>query len=94
VIPGEFAVNVSPNPFNPRTSVELALPVDGRARVDIYDVRGRLVRKLLDEDLPAGNHSRTWEGQDDRGQRVASGVYMVKVQHPGGSRVTKVSLVE
>jgi hypothetical protein len=93
-IPVQFAVKVAPNPFNPRTSVQLALPVDGRARVDIYDVRGRLVRNLLDEDLPAGNHSRTWEGQDDRGQGVASGVYMIKVQHPGGSRVTKVSLVE
>jgi hypothetical protein len=94
VIPTEFAVRVAPNPFNPRTSVELALPVAGRAQVDIYDVRGRLVRQLVNEDLPAGNHSRTWSGMDDRGQRVASGVYMVKVRHPGGVRVTKVALVE
>jgi hypothetical protein len=94
LLPAEFAVRVAPNPFNPRTSVQLALPIAGRARVDIYDVRGRLVRQLVDEDLPAGNHSRTWSGMDDRGQRVASGVYMVKVSHPGGEQVTKVALVE
>jgi len=57
-------------------------------------VRGRLVRKLINEDLPAGDYSRTWDGIDDGGQRVSSGVYLVKVRHPSGQRVTKVALVE
>jgi hypothetical protein len=92
--PEAFGVRIAPNPFNPRTEIALALPVAGRARVDIYDVRGRLVRRLVDESLAAGTYSRTWEGLDDGGQRVSSGVYLVKVQHPAGQRVTKVSLVE
>jgi len=92
--PREFAVRIAPNPFNPRTVIALALPVSGRASVDIYDVRGRLVRKLINEDLPAGDYSRTWDGIDDGGQRVSSGVYLVKVRHPSGQRVTKVALVE
>jgi hypothetical protein len=94
VIPRELALGLLPNPFNPRTSIELALPIAGRAQVDIFDVRGRLVRKLVDEDLPAGSYSRTWSGLDDRGQRVASGVYLVRLRHPGGQRMTKAALVE
>ena len=92
--PREFAVRIAPNPFNPRTEIALALPISGRASVDVYDVRGRLVRNLVDEDLPAGTYSRTWDGFDDGGQRVSSGVYLVQVRHPSGQRVTKVALVE
>lgn len=94
LIPRELGIGLAPNPFNPRTAIQLSLPEAGRARVDIFDVRGRLVRTLVDEELPAGIHQRTWSGLDDSGRRVASGVYLIRLRHPGGQRVVKAALVE
>ena len=93
-IPVELSLGLAPNPFNPRTSVVLSLPSAGRARIEIYDLRGRLVRQLMDEDLPAGEYRRSWSGLDDQGRKVASGVYLVRLRHPGGERVAKAALVE
>jgi hypothetical protein len=94
IIPVELSLGLSPNPFNPRTSIQLSLPVPGRAKVEIYDLRGRLVRQLVDEDFPAGEYTRSWSGLDGQGRRVASGVYLVRLRHPGGERVAKAVLVE
>ena len=94
LIPVELSLGLAPNPFNPRTSILLSLPVPGRARIEIYDLRGRLVRQLMDESLPAGEYARSWSGLDDQGRKVASGVYLVRLRHPGGERVAKAALVE
>jgi hypothetical protein len=94
LIPSALSLALAPNPFNPRTSILLSLPVPGRARIEIYDLRGRLVRQLIDESLPAGEYTRSWSGLDDQGQRVASGIYLVRLRHPGGERVVKAALVE
>ncbi len=70
-----------PNPFNPITTIRYEIPAGG-ADVDmsIYDVTGRHVRTLLDENRPAGVFSVQWNGEDDRGQRVASGVYFYRMR--------------
>ena len=52
----------------------------GRAKVRIYDVQGRLVRTVVDQDLNAGRHTRIWHGVDDNGSVVASGGYIVVVE--------------
>lgn len=93
-LPATLALGVAPNPFNPRTSVEFALPTPGRVQVDVFDLRGRLVRQLVDEDFAAGVHRRNWSGEDGQGRAVASGVYLVRLRHPGGERVSKATLVE
>ncbi len=69
-----------PNPFNPRTEIIFRTGLRGRVELDIYDTRGRRVACLVDaEELDAGEHSITWNGTDDRGRRVASGVYLVRL---------------
>ena len=73
----------APNPFNPGTTIRFELPDPGRVRLRIYDVRGRLVRQLLDADHPAGYHSVVWNGEDGSGRRVASGAYWYRVELPG-----------
>jgi len=92
--PTQLTLSFSHNPFNPRTEVQLSLPEAGRVKVDIFDLRGRLVRHLVDEHMPVGDHARRWSGLDDSGRRVASGVYLVHMQHPRGERQSKVTLVE
>lgn len=67
----------APNPFNPTTVIRFDLPSPGRTDVRIFDLRGRLVRALVDEPLPAGRHGVTWDGRDRNGIEVSSGVYLL-----------------
>ncbi len=83
-----------PNPFNPMTTISFALTDAGRAKVRIYDTQGRLVRTLVDEDLNAGTHTRTWQGRDDQGRQVASGVYLARFDHPKGVENRSMVLVK
>jgi subtilisin-like proprotein convertase family protein len=70
----------SPNPFNPVTEIAYGLPSESEVSIKVYDVTGRLVRVLRDGVEPAGYHSVTWDGRDDRGASVASGVYFCRMQ--------------
>jgi len=68
-----------PNPFNPRTTLRWELAEAGRVRLEIFDVRGRRVRKLVDRELPAGPHALGFDGRDDDGRTLASGVYYIRL---------------
>jgi hypothetical protein len=83
-----------PNPFNPTTSIAFDLPQAGAARLEVFDVQGRLVRTLVDATLPAGAHTAVWNGRDGRDRRVASGVYFYRLVHAGESRVRKMLLAQ
>lgn len=78
-------MTVFPNPFNPSTTVAFDLPRAGVVTIEVFDLAGRRVRSLLDESLEAGLHSVTWNGRDDRGVGVGSGVYLVKLVTPAGT---------
>ena len=73
---------VVPNPFNPRTTVAYYVEKAGPVSVEVFDIRGRRVRILQQGDLPSGSHRVTWEGDDDRGSQVASGVYFLRLSTP------------
>ena len=68
-----------PNPFNPSTTLAFSLPAAGAAKLSIYNSKGQLVKTLLDENLNAGNHRLVWDGHDDSGLPVASGIYLYKL---------------
>jgi hypothetical protein len=73
-----------PNPFNPATTIRFRLDEDTpRCSVQIHDVAGRLVRVLHRGPLSAGNHSQRWNGRDDAGRPVASGVYVARLEVGG-----------
>jgi hypothetical protein len=69
-----------PNPFNPATRIEFGLSEPGRVSLRIYDTAGRLVRVLIDEARAAGRYTEKWDGRDDAGRAVASGVYFYRVE--------------
>lgn len=69
-----------PNPFNPTTTIRYTLSEQQSAALTIHDVNGRLVRTLVDEVQSHGQHEATWDGRDDRGQGVSSGVYFYRLQ--------------
>ncbi|UCE25440.1 MAG: T9SS type A sorting domain-containing protein, partial [Candidatus Zixiibacteriota bacterium] len=69
-----------PNPFNPSTTIMYSLQERARVTVDVYNVLGQRVRRLIDETQPAGNHSVIWNGDDNSGGQVASGFYFYRVK--------------
>jgi len=73
-------VSAYPNPFNPSTTFRFELPSASPVLFTLYDVRGRRVRTLVDQNLPAGEHFVSWDGLDDAGRPVASGVYLFRVK--------------
>lgn len=80
IIPEKFALDQNcPNPFNPTTRITFALPVQSTVRLIIYDLLGRRVRELWAEELPAGYHAITWDGTNDKGRAVSSGVYLYRL---------------
>ncbi len=87
-----FLAQNSPNPFNPRTTIRFDISQPGLAQILVYDLRGRLVRKLVKSEMAAGTHNVDWDGRDDRGYNLPSGVYMVRMTTAQGSRVTKATL--
>jgi hypothetical protein len=88
--------SVFPNPFNPSTSIRYHVGASARVTLAIYDVRGRLVRQLLDADIPGSTQERmiTWDGSDDRGRPVASGVYFVRMHTPSSAQSRKMVLIK
>jgi len=64
-----------PNPFNPTTNVNFSLKVDSRVSLKIYNIRGQKVKTLVEDNMQAGWHSIVWDGRDDNGKSVSSGVY-------------------
>ena len=90
---GMQALSCSPNPFNPRTTIRFELARAGAARLAVYDVCGRRVRTLLDGSLAAGSHEAEWDGRDDSGREVGSGVYLARLESGGVAAVARMGLV-
>ena len=79
----------APNPFNPETTIRYSVAQAGRAVIHIYSVSGSLVRTLVDGHHAAGAYSKRWDGRDDHGRRLASGVYFYKLETPSGTTDSK-----
>jgi hypothetical protein len=73
----------TPNPFNASTRVTFSLPAAGGVILTVYDLRGQVVRSLVGGDRPAGSHEVEWDGRDQGGRAVASGIYLARL-HAGG----------
>jgi FlgD Ig-like domain len=79
VIAGKLEQN-QPNPFNPTTTIRFVLPVREDVTLSIYDTNGHLVRTLLNEVQSYGAHEVTWDGRDDNGATMGSGVYFYRLR--------------
>ena len=72
-----------PNPVNGSSTIRFELEKSSRARLRLFDAAGRLVRTLLDEQVAAGSHTRVWDGRDEQGRDVASGIYFYELDVEG-----------
>jgi len=90
---GKFAVANAPNPFNPRTSIDYTIDAPGRLTVKIFNVRGQLVRTLLDQKVETSGRV-IWDGTDDTGRHLASGVYFREARLGSEVAVGKMMLIK
>ncbi len=95
-IPKSFHLSQNyPNPFNPSTTIEYTIP-EGDAvtvQLNIYDLRGRLIRTFIEKNREPGRHMVHWDGQDDRGAKVDSGLYLYRIEAADFTSVRKMTIV-
>jgi hypothetical protein len=82
-----------PNPFNPMTTIKFDMKEKGLVALRIYDVSGRLVRTLVDEARDAGAYTIRWDGRNNIGAEVASGIYFYKMETAGFLATKKLVLL-
>jgi hypothetical protein len=93
---GEVPLSSRPNPFgSPGTSIEFRIPVSANVVLDVFDVAGQRVRRLADERAPQGPHAMFWDGRDDSGKRLGTGVYFIKITVDGKlAGTTKATIIK
>jgi hypothetical protein len=88
-----LSLTTAPNPFNPRVTIRWSQPVAGPVELSIYDMRGHMVRQLVSGDRPAGSGEIFWDGRDDAGGGMATGIYLVRLKTSVGSELRKLTLM-
>jgi len=83
-----------PNPFNPSTTIRFDLPLRSTVNLDIFNLRGQKICSLVDSELPAGTHRAVWNGLDDQGRPVSSGVYLYRLSDSKNTTTKKMMLMK
>ncbi|MCD6248782.1 MAG: T9SS type A sorting domain-containing protein [candidate division Zixibacteria bacterium] len=94
-LPTEYALTQNyPNPFNPSTNIEFSLPQLSHVKLEVYNILGRCVRRLIDRDLPAGEHRLVFDSRSDSGNSLATGVYFYRLTTESFEQTKKMLLVK
>ncbi len=83
-----------PNPSRRGTTLRFSLPHEGRARLTVFDSRGRRVVSLVDAVRATGEHSITWNGRDEKGSFITSGLYFARLEFEGDGRTRRIVLLK
>ena len=83
-----------PNPFNSSTTIRYSIQRPGSARLFVVDIAGQIVRSLVDQYRAPGSHQVAWDGRDDRGIKVSSGVYILKLEAETAADTRKITFVK
>ncbi len=89
----ELAQNY-PNPFNPETSIRFTLPVNGNVDIDIFNSVGQKIRTLVSDKMTAGSHQVVWDGRNDTGHKVSSGIYFYRLKTDKFNKTKKMIMVK
>jgi hypothetical protein len=95
-VPNRFKLDQNqPNPFNPSTTIQYAIPAgpEVTVRLKVYDTRGALVRTLVDRVRGPGVHTAMWNGVDDAGNRISSGIYIYRLEAGSFTQMRKMMLL-
>ncbi len=90
----DLSIRCYPNPFNPETTISYFLPEGGHTNLSIYNIKGQRVRKIVDAELKHGQHQSTFNGLDDNGRMLPSGLYFARISQKGLESVLKIVLMK
>ena len=94
-LPETFALHQNyPNPFNPETNISYDLPEDGLVSVNVYDMKGTLVKTLVNDVQSCGYRTLKWNGTNDKGQKVSAGLYLYRIEAEGFTDTKKMALIK
>ena len=95
VLPGSNALGQNyPNPFNPSTLIPFEISQGGHVRLDVFNLLGQRVVRLIDEDRPAGPHKAHWNGTDAQGRSVAAGIYIFRLSTRDWHQARRLVLID
>jgi len=83
-----------PNPFNPSTKINFSLKNDSKVNLQIYNIKGQLVKTLVDDELTANHYQYIWDGKDNSNKTVSSGIYFYKMKADDYSACKKMMLLK
>ena len=83
-----------PNPFNSETTIPYAVGIDGLVTIHLYDLAGQRIRTLVQGEHQTGTYKVTWDGRDNSGRSVSTGVYLVHLLSRGYTEMSKVTLIK
>ena len=83
-----------PNPFNPTTTISFDTPKDGNVQIDIFNIKGQKVKSLVNDHFAPGTHKVVWNGTDDQGQNVGSGIFFYRMKSEGYETNRKMILMK
>ena len=89
-----FSASNYPNPFNPETTISYNLPAESFVTLEIYNLKGQLVKRLVSENKPSGAHKAVWNGADQQGREVASGFYFYRLKTKDNQLTRKILLMK
>ena len=93
--PASFTLSTAyPNPFNASTTINFTLNMPGKVNLAVYNLAGQKVKELATGNYSAGSHNLVWDGRDDYGNAVSSGVYLTRMESGGVSKVVRMALVK
>ncbi len=90
----KFCLNNYPNPFNPETTISFNLLQNERVKLEIYNVKGQLIKTLINDKRNAGNHRINWDGKNNSGKMVTSGIYYSRLKTSQTTLVKKMLLIK
>jgi len=93
-LPAQFEISQNfPNPFNPETTISYCLPRAGNVVIVVFDIQGKTVKNLINEHQPPGYYHIKWDGTNQEGNRVSSGIYFYQIQCKDGLKTQKMMLL-
>ncbi len=83
-----------PNPFNPSTSIKFSLRESEKVKINIFNAKGQKIKTLADKSMSAGEHQLVWDGRNDTGHTMGSGIYLIKMETKSYNKIVKAILVK
>ncbi len=89
-LPGSFILEQNyPNPFNPETHIRFSIPEASEVILEVFDLLGRRLNVLLNQTLTAGSYEAIWDGKDQQGKSLSSGIYLYRLTTPNFQQVRR-----